>query len=504
MDAEIWQTIHEILKTKIDQTKFKMWIDPLKASIDGDRLIITCPNKMMKNYIEKFFFKDFISAFSSLETSGSLVFSVAGEANHPLKSTNQSVDKTVINSADEIVKTVENLKNTREKDQNITSDQKIISRQGSKTSKTNHIKMYNRDNSSVEDGEKYVSLMRTKTFSNFVSGDSNSMAFGAAKSVAAAPGLNNQFNPLIILGQSGLGKTHLLYALGNEICKRHGNLNVVYVHANQFLRDFTALLSSKLGNKGPQIESLHKFYSDADVLLMDDIQFIATGEKTQEQIFNIINGLYENLKQIVITCDTYPKEVKGLDNRIVSRLNQGIIAEINVPTIEERIKIIYSKAKESKLIFSDRIADYLAQAFRSNVREIEGAIKDIKMYCDCQDPSTKEPTIELVKDAVKGRVQSQERLITPDDVLVKVAETFRIQVKDLKGNKRYRTISYPRNLAMYIVREVTNKSYPEIGELFGGKHHTTVITACTKIRKGISSDRVMADDYHRIMELLNI
>lgn len=504
MDAEIWQSIHDLLKSKIDHTKFRMWIDPLKARVDGDQLYIICPNKMIKNYIEKFFLNDFVSVFSSLNSSGSLVLSVASSDKDDKKLVIEPVNNSVNNFAKEKYKTVNNTQKSSEKDQVRSNDQKPLQSISPKSTKSNHICVYNRDNSSVEDGQKNVTIMKTKTFSNFVSGDSNSMAFGAAKSVAAAPGLNNQFNPLILLGQSGLGKTHLLYALGNEICKRHNDLKVVYVHANQFLRDFTAILSNKLGNKGPQIESLNKFYSDADVLLMDDIQFVATGEKTQEQIFNIINGLYENLKQIVITCDTYPKEVKGLDNRIVSRLNQGIIAEINVPTIEERIKIIYSKAKESKLNFNERIADYLAQAFRSNVREIEGAIKDIKVYCDFQDPPVKEPTIEHVKEAVKGRVQSQERLITPDDVLVKVAETFRIQVKDLKGDKRYRTISYPRNLAMFIVREVTSKSYPEIGELFGGKHHTTVLTACTKIRKDISSDRVVADDYHRIMELLNI
>ncbi len=502
MDAEIWQTILGILKTKVDETKYKMWIDPLKASINGDQLVIACPNKMMKNYIEKFFFNDIFAAFSSLNIPGSIVLSVYGDKLVAINKTEEFVNKSVINFANKNDQSVNKLPISSEKDQNKIFDQKNINSSSSRSLNDNHIKIYNRGNSSVEDRENNIAFMNSKTFSNFVNGDSNSLACSTAMRIANNPG--REFNPLIILGKPGLGKTHLLFALGNEICRLHDDLNVVYVHAPQFLQDLTALLTSNVANKVPQIESLNKFYSEADVLLIDDIQFLAAGPKSQEQIFNIFNILYGNLKQIVITCDTFPKEIKGLEKRLVTRLEQGIITQINVPSFELRINIISSKAREANLVLSSRITEYLAQAFRANVREIEGAINEIKLNCDVQKPPINEPSFELVKEAVKARIQSQERLITPDEVLVKIAETFRIQVKDLKGDKRYRTISYPRNLAMYIVRDVTSMSYPEIGELFGGKHHTTVLTACNKIREGILNDRAMADDYHRIMELLNI
>ncbi len=502
MTVEVWQNIKDILKTKIDESKMKYWIECLDVQLNDGKLVVVAPNTMIKQYVERFFLKDIIEAASKLSSSYTISLEVLGN-NVPSKLAETKIVNNIVNNiVDKNSKVDDNL--TFGRSEITKTERSVSSRSGNSTKRsvTNRINIFSRSKSSSEQNEeskyKYI---KTKTFDNFVQGSSNSVAFMAAESVAVAPG-KKDYNPLILLGKSGLGKTHLLYAIGNKICDAT-DLRVVYVSSNDFLQDFTQIFGNSQAHvKNSKLEELNDFYSSADVLLIDDIQFIAKGEKTQEQFFNIIKNFFENLKQIVVTCDTYPKEVEKLDQRIVSRLAEGVTLEITVPQYEERVSIIASKAKEQKLKIPKEQQQYIARIVVSNVREIEGALKNIKATCKFK--GTNEVTTELVKEALAKLIQAQERLINSDEIMRIVAQKFGCSINQFKSAKKYRSVSYPRNLAMYIIRELTKKSYEEIGETFGGKDHSTVVAAHRKIGELIKNDPKVNEDYQSIINLLKI
>ncbi len=519
MDAEVWNKIKEILKNQIEYSKMNLWINNLQPQLVDDQLILSCPNLMIYQYVEKFYLKNIAEAYATFSL-GKVVLKVQG-AQSGSEAVNKSVNKLPVNSVNNLPKaelSTEQQIHVKESSVPVTArsdqdnavsvdqirSQKVVSQP--KRRVTNHINIFSRSKSSNTDAEqsrgKIIKTIKSKTFSNFVEGSSNCTAFTAAKKVAADPG-NRQVNPLVLLGKSGLGKTHLLYAIGNEICQ-NTDYRVVYVNSGEFLQDFTQIFgSSSQQSKSEKLAELKNFYSNADVLLIDDIQFIAKGEKTQEQFFYMIKNMFEDLKQIVVTCDTYPKEIEKLDNRIVSRLCEGVTMEIAIPSYEERIQIIASKSKEFNLKIPLDVQQFVARIVMSNVREIEGALKNIRNTFDFMNATS--VTMELAKEALAVQIQSREKLVNVDDILRLVAQRFCVTVAQLKSDKRYQSIANPRNLAMYIVRTLTEKSHQEIGELFGGKNHSTVVAACKKIRKKLdANDPKVSADYHFIIDQLKI
>jgi chromosomal replication initiator protein len=519
MDVDAWNKIKEILRNQIEDSKMNLWINNLQARTEDDQLIISCPNMMIYQYVNKFYLKNIIEAYSSF-SNGTVVLDVLNSnSGMEKKVVNKTVNNFVSGNVDtlpnstpsgdhEVLKrSVIDRKQTRsDQIQSSPVDSSKIAKTASapKRKSSNLINVFSRTKSVGKEGDlsKGKNFIKSKTFSNFVEGSSNCTAFTAAKKVAADPG-DRQVNPLVLLGKSGLGKTHLLYAIGNEICQ-NTDYRVVYVNSSDFLQDFTQIFgSSGQQGKSEKLEELKNFYSSADVLLIDDIQFISKGEKTQEQFFYIIKNLFEDLKQIVVTCDTYPKEIEKLDNRIVSRLCEGVTMEIAIPTYEERIQIIASKAKEFGLKIPLEAQQFVARIVMSNVREIEGALKNIRNTYDYMKATS--VTMDLVKEALAVQIQSREKLINVEDILRLVAQRSSTTVSQLKSNKRYQSVANPRNLAMYIVRTLTEKSHQEIGELFGGKNHSTVVAACKKIKKKLdANDPKVSADYHYIIDQLKI
>ncbi len=513
---DVWSRIKEILGSKIDSFKMNLWIEPLIAENNEGKLVIICPNAMIYKYIEKVYLNMIVEAYTKVsggDTSGGLVLTMKGAPDLTNSVTPQNVNKIVNKVSVQRVDRIEPAPNTSapspaKHETPATpvhnNPRQIHLRENSETGRPssrrdNCIDIFQRSKNGSQKDKS--GMFKSKTFNNFVMGSSNSVALRAAQNVARDPG-NTSSNPLILLGKPGLGKTHLLYAIGNEIC-RNTSSRVVYVNGSDFLQDFTQIFgSNQTQSKSSKLEELQDFYSSADVLLLDDIQFIAKGEKTQEQIFYIIKNLFENLRQIVVTCDTYPKEIEKLDARITSRLSEGLTFEIEPPQYEERIAIIGSKARDIKLKIPQEVQMFIARIVTANVREIEGALKNCLTACEFNKTNT--VTMDIAKEALSVQIQSRERLVNADEIMRVVAEKFHVTIAQLKSDKRYQSVAYPRNLAMFIIRNLTQKSFQEVGEMFGGKHHSTVITACKNMNQKIKNDQKVSSDYHSIIELLNV
>lgn len=330
------------------------------------------------------------------------------------------------------------------------------------------------------------------TFDNFVEGKSNQLAKAAATQVAESPG--SAYNPLFIYGGVGLGKTHLMLAVGNEVLSKNPNAKVVYLHSEKFVQDMVKALQTKT------MAEFNRYYRSADVLLIDDIQFFAGKTQSQEEFFHTFNELLEGEQQIILTSDKYPKEITGLDERLKSRFGWGLTVAIEPPELETRAAILMKKAEEIKVELPSDAAFFIAQRLRSNVRELEGAIK--RVVANAQFTGS-EITLAFVKESLKDLLALQDRMVTIDNIQKTVAEYFKIKLSDLTSKKRTRSIARPRQIAMALAKELTNHSLPEIGDAFGGRDHTTVIHACRKIKELRASDMDVAEDYNNVQRSLS-
>lgn len=308
------------------------------------------------------------------------------------------------------------------------------------------------------------------TFDSFVTGKANQLARAAAIQVANNPG--SSYNPLFLYGGVGLGKTHLIHAIGNQILAENPNVKIRYIHAEQYVRDVVTAYQRK------GFDDFKRYYHSLDLLLIDDIQFFAGKSRTQEEFFYAFEALIAAKKQIIITSDTYPKEITGMDDRLISRFDSGLTVAVEPPELEMRVAILLKKAEQEGVTFSDDVAFFVAKHLRSNVRELEGALRKILAYSRFHG---KDITIEVVKDALKDLLSVQNRQISVENIQKTVADFFNIKVADMYSKKRPANIARPRQIAMYLAKELTQKSLPEIGELFGGRDHTTVLHAVRKI-----------------------
>lgn len=343
------------------------------------------------------------------------------------------------------------------------------------------------------DSDTPSSLLNPKyTFDTFVIGDSNRFAHATALAAAKLPG--ESYNPLFIYGGVGLGKTHLMHAIGNYMLDKNQDLKVVYVSSETFTNE---LINSILKDKNSEFRDK---YRNVDVLLIDDIQFIAGKESTQEEFFHTFNTLYDENKQLVMTSDKPPKEIPELEDRVRSRFEWGLSADIQAPDLETRIAILRKKAEIEKFHINDEVMLYIAENMKSNIRELEGALTKVIAFCTL---SNHEVTLELAKEALKYiMAEEKPKEINIEKIKSVIAKYYNISVEDLESKKRPKNIAYPRQIAMHLARDLTDLSLPKIGEAFGGRDHTTVIYAYDKIEKDKENDEIFKNEFNQILKKL--
>ena len=426
-----WNQISKKLEKKLSQDEFNTWIRPLQGEIKENSLEISAPNDFVLNYVSNNL-KDHISdVLSSQDTK--IVF----------KDRNNStfVDKYV---------------------------EKPSSR-----------------------GKNSPKLVESFVFDTFVEGKSNHLALAASKQVAQNP--TGDYNPLFIYGGVGLGKTHLMHAVGNEILNQDPSKRVIYVHSEKFVADMVKALQLNA------INEFKNFYRTADALLIDDIQFFAGKEQSQEEFFHTFNALLDRNNQMVLTCDKYPKEIEGLEERLKSRLGWGLPVVIDPPELETRAAVLLAKASSMGCSLPNECAIYIAQRIRSNIRELEGALKRVVANARF---TNQEIDIPLVKDALKDLFVISAKMVSIDNIQKTVAEYYNIKLSDLLSKRRSRSITRPRQLAMALTKKLTNHSLPEIGEAFNGRDHTTVIHACKKIQELRVENSSLEEDYKNLIRSL--
>ena len=428
---DFWNKCTEKLENRLTQEDFNTWIRPLKGSLVKNTLELVAPNDFILNYVEK-------------------------------------------NLAEEITTLVKQ------------QSKKDISLVYKTMTKETFVDKYQGNNKNENS-----KLVDSYVFDSFVEGKSNHLALAAAKQVASNP--KGDYNPLFIYGGVGLGKTHLMHAVGNEILKNNPEKRIVYVHSEKFVSDMVKAL--QLG----AMNEFKSFYRNADALLIDDIQFFAGKEQSQEEFFHTFNALLDRNNQMILTCDKYPKEIDGLEERLKSRLGWGLPVVIDPPELETRAAVLLSKASSMGVELPNDCAIYIAQRIRSNIRELEGALKRVA----ANSRFTNQPIdLSLVKDALKDLFVISAKMVSIENIQKTVSEYYNIKLSDLLSKRRSRSITRPRQLAMALTKELTNHSLPEIGEAFNGRDHTTVLHACKKIAELRKESPSHEEDYRNLTRAL--
>jgi len=335
-------------------------------------------------------------------------------------------------------------------------------------------------------------LNKAFTFDNFVEGKSNQLA--KAASIQVSENIGKAYNPLLIYGSSGLGKTHMMHAIGNAVLQKNPSATIVYLHSEKFVQDMVKALQQN------SINTFKEYYRGVDVLLIDDIQFFAGKERSQEEFFHTFNTLLEKKHQVVLTCDKYPKEIIGLEDRLKSRFGWGLPVSIEPPDMETRAAILMKKAHLANVDLPQEVAFFIAKRIPSNVRDLEGALR--RVIANAQFTG-REITTEFTKEALHDLISLQDKLVNIDNIQKTVAEYFKIRVADLSSKNRRQSITRPRQMAMCLARELTSHSFPEIGEAFGGRDHTTVMNACKRISELKEADSKVAEDYSNLLRTLS-
>jgi len=334
-------------------------------------------------------------------------------------------------------------------------------------------------------------LNRGFSFDSFVTGKANQLARAAAIQVAENPGIS--YNPLFVYGGVGLGKTHLVQAIGNQVADRRPQARIRYIHAEQYVTDVVRAYQQK------SFDEFKRYYHSLDLLLIDDIQFFSNKGRTQEEFFYAFNALVEAHKQIVITCDTYPKEIAGMEERLISRFGWGLTAAIEPPELEMRVAIVLKKAEAEAVAVSEEIAFFIAKHIRSNVRELEGALKKVLAFARF---TGRELSLDLAKDALRDILNLNSRQVSVEGIQKTVAEYFKLKISDMHSKKRSRNVARPRQVAMALAKDLTQMSLPEIGEAFGNRDHTTVLHACRTIASLRTRDNSLNRDYLVLEQVL--
>jgi chromosomal replication initiator protein len=436
--SSIWDNCLSKLENEISNGDFSTWIRPLQAIESDGQIKLLAPNRFVLDWVKQHY-------FSKIESSVHEFSNGALGLNLEIGS-RQSTSVTSVNNAKPatLKKTTPNF------------------------------------------------LNKAFTFDNFVEGKSNQLA--RAASIQVSENIGKAYNPLLIYGSSGLGKTHMMHAIGNAVFQKKPSANIIYLHSEKFVQDMVRALQQN------SIDAFKTFYRRIDVLLIDDIQFFAGKERSQEEFFHTFNTLLEKKHQVVLTCDKYPKEIIGLEDRLKSRFGWGLPVSIEPPDMETRAAILMKKAALVNVNLAQEVAFFIAKRIPSNVRDLEGALR--RVIANAQFTG-REITTEFAKEALHDLISLQDKLVNIDNIQKTVAEYFKIRVSDLSSKNRKQTVTRPRQIAMCLARELTSHSFPEIGGAFGGRDHTTVMNACKRINELRETDNKMAEDYSNLLRTLS-
>jgi chromosomal replication initiator protein len=432
-------------KEQLPLQQYNSWIKPLIFEIDGDKLVLTAPNSFTLRIVQERFLPEIskraLSFFSS-PPQIELRIEKKGE-------------KTIINPVSE------------------------------------HVLAKNTESETKKTAKNPSKLNPALVFDTFVTGKANQLAHAAAIQVAETPGV--AYNPLFIYGGVGLGKTHLLQSIGNLVSKQNPQARICYIHATNYISGVVRAFQTK------NFDEFKQFYNSLDLLLIDDIQFIADKPGTQQEFFYTLNSLIDTNKQVVITCDTFPKEITGIEPRLTSRFTCGLTVAIEPPGLEMRVAILLQKSAASGSPISEDVAFFIAKHVRSNIRELEGALNRIEAFARFHK---RQITIDLAKEALKDLLAAQNKQVSIENIQKTVADFYRIKIVELLSKKRSRVIARPRQIAMTLARELTQLSLPEIGNAFGGRDHSTVLHACKTIESLRNSDSALNADFNLLNQTL--
>ena len=457
-----WQRCSTFLRDEMPPQQFNTWIRPLRAEESAVGLQLIAPNRFVKEWVREKYFERIRQLVS--EVSGGRIATVELEtlrqdslqrAPLPADAAQSSAPVARV-GAGEAALAPASVAAPAPRKADVTPGQTSF-------------------------------LIEGYTFQSFVEGKSNQLARAAAQQVAQNPG--GAYNPLFIYGGVGLGKTHLMHAVGNAMLVSNPSARIVYLHSERFVADMVNA-----------INDFKRYYRSVDALLIDDIQFFANKERSQEEFFHTFNALLEGGQQMILTCDRYPKEIDGLEERLKSRFGWGLTVAVEPPELETRVAILMKKAEQSRVDLPADVAFFVAQRIKSNVRELEGALK--RVIASSQF-THRRIDIELVKESLKDLLALQDKLVSLDNIQRTVAEYYKIKLSDLLSKRRSRSVARPRQLAMALAKELTNHSLPEIGEAFGGRDHTTVLHACKKIKELREYDSDIREDHKNLYRLLS-
>jgi chromosomal replication initiator protein len=470
----VWSQCQSRLQNELPEQQYNTWIRPLTirqfnngygSSSPGGMVQLVAPNRFIEDWVKNKFLNRIEELFSQLSGNEVALDISAGPSTdsqfEASSETSVEVDagselRSEVNTAIEL----------------IPSAPSIVRSAAESSLKTN--------------------LNNEFSFDSFVEGKSNQLAFAAAQQVAENPG--GSYNPLFIYGGVGLGKTHLMHAVGNALKAQKPDAKIVYLHSERFVADMVKALQLKA------IDEFKRFYRSLDALLIDDIQFFSGKERSQEEFFHTYNALLEGGQQMILTCDRYPKEIDGVEERLKSRFGWGLTVAVEPPELETRAAILINKAEQGGAFLSKDAAFFIAQRIRSNVRELEGALKRVMAHAQF----TRRPIdIDLIRESLKDLLALQDKLVTIDNIQRVVADHYQLKMSDLLSKRRSRSVARPRQVAMAIAKELTNHSLPEIGESFGGRDHTTVLHACRKVKELEGTDREVQRDLKNLYRTLS-
>ena len=464
-----WDETLRLLARELSPQQFKTWIQPLKLGsfVESEQLLtITAPNRFKLDWIKKTFadrFQALAAAYFATPITLNFVLEIDPDAMGRSPSTADTTPVAVGVTAND-------------RDPSVGLDDEEL------------VGFSDEQAFDIEDHSK---LNPALTFDTFVTGKANQLARAASIQVAHNPGTS--YNPMFLYGGVGLGKTHLIHAIGNHLLKEKPNARIRYIHAEQYVSDVVRAYQQKA------FDRFKRYYHSLDLLLIDDIQFFSGKSRTQEEFFYAFEALLSNRSQVIITSDTYPKEMAGIDERLISRFDSGLTVAIEPPELEMRVAILMKKAAQEGIPMSEDVAFFVAKHLRSNVRELEGALRKILAFVRFHG---RDVTIDVARAALKDLLSIQNRQISVDSIQKAVADFYNMKVADMYSKKRPANIARPRQIAMFMAKELTQKSLPEIGDLFGGRDHTTVLHAVRKIAEERAHDSHLNHEIHVIEQTL--
>ncbi len=498
---ELWQQCLDLLRDEFPAQQFNTWLRPLQSAAGEQGLVLLAPNRFVKDWVGQKYLNRIQELIRDLEGNHGLSvrLEVGSASDWSRSKGNGSGSASTVTAVkpspqrqsgkpEQEVETdagisEAELNTAEERPEDETLVERIAAR-GNQDSGQSRVQ--------VEGAVKHQTFLnRQFTFDTFVEGKSNQLAKAASSQVAENPG--GSYNPLFLYGGVGLGKTHLMHAVGNEIVRRNPNARVAYLRSERFVADMVKALQLNA------INEFKRYYRSLDALLIDDIQFFAGKERSQEEFFHTFNALLEGGQQVILTCDRFPKEIVNMEERLKSRFGWGLTVMVEPPELETRVAIIMKKAEQARVRISSEAAFFIAQKIRSNVRELEGALKLViaNSHFTGQDI-----TPAFIRESLKDLLALHEKQVSIDNIQRTVAEYYKMKVADLHSKRRTRSITRPRQMAMALAKELTNHSLPEIGDAFGGRDHTTVLHACKKIQELQETDSGIREDYQNFMRLL--